>query len=235
MKIMSVKSIKKLSTGKVRNLTVFNNHTFVTDKGIVTHNCDAGNANTIMCIQSIMEGKPYYFKLKNEIITPTAGFNIIATANTKGKGSEDGRYIGTNILNEAFLERFAVTFEQDYPDSKVELAIVHNLMKAYNCFDIDFATNIVKWSSAIRNTFNAGGVDENMTTRRITHIVKAYSIFKNTKKSIELCCNRFDINTKSAFIDLYDKIAGELEPEVINCDGLTKAEHPDEDPPPYYY
>lgn len=209
MKMLSVKSIKKIGAGTVRNLTVFKNHTFITENGIVTHNCDAGNANTIMCIQSIMEGKPYYFKLKNEIITPTHGFNIIATANTKGKGSEDGRYIGTNILNEAFLERFAVTFEQDYPPMVIERKIIQNLMKEYDCLDATFADNIVKWSNSIRMTYNAGGIDENMTTRRITHIVRAFSIFKNKKKAIELCCNRFDVNTKTAFMDLYDKISGD--------------------------
>lgn len=220
----SVKSIKKVGTGTVRNLTVFKNHTFITENGVVTHNCDAGNANTIMCIQSIMEGKPYYFKLKNEVITPKTGFNIIATANTKGKGSEDGRYIGTNILNEAFLERFAVTFEQDYPSAAVEAKIVANLMKEYDCVDLDFAGIIVKWSNAIRLTFNAGGVDENMTTRRVTHIVRAYSIFKNKKKAIELCCNRFDVNTKNAFMDLYEKISGDPD-----CNMEAIVENKDED------
>lgn len=170
---------------------------------------DAGSANTLLCLQPILEGKPYYFKLKNEVIVPAPGFNIIGTANTKGKGSDDGRYIGTNVLNEAFLERFAVTFEQDYPPAKTELKIIKNLMTEYNCVSDQFADNLVKWADAIRRTFEDGGIDENITTRRMTHIVRAYSIFKNQKKAIELCCNRFDSNTKAAFIDLYDKVSVE--------------------------
>ncbi len=177
--------------------------------------CDAGASNTLLCLQPILEGKPYYFKLNNEIITPAKGFNIIATANTKGKGSEDGRYIGTNVLNEAFLERFAVTFDQDYPDAKTELKIVKNLMNQYNCFDEDFAKLLVKWADAIRKTFDDGGVDETITTRRMSHIIRAFSIFNNKAKAVELCLNRFDISTKNAFIDLLDKMAEpESEPEV---------------------
>ena len=176
---------------------------------------DAGSANTLLCLQPILEGKPYYFKLKNEIIIPAAGFNIIATANTKGKGSDDGRYIGTNVLNEAFLERFAVTFEQEYPPAKTEVKIVKNLMGFYDCMNEDFAENLVKWADAIRRTFEDGGIDENITTRRMTHIVRAYSIFKDTKKAIELCCNRFDANTKAAFIDLFDKVSTEPVPTPV--------------------
>ena len=168
---------------------------------------DAGAPNTLLCLQPILEGKPYYFKLKNEMIVPKAGFNIIATANTKGKGSDDGRYIGTNVLNEAFLERFAVTFEQDYPNERTELKIVQNLMNAYNCADEKFAKTIVQWAQIVRKTFDDGGVDENITTRRLTHVVRAFSIFKNDKKAIELCCNRFDVATKTAFIDLFDKVS----------------------------
>ena len=168
---------------------------------------DAGSANTLLCLQPILEGKPYYFKLKNEVIAPKEGFNIIATANTKGKGSDDGRYIGTNILNEAFLERFAVTFEQQYPNSTVEMKIVKNLMKHYNCEDQDFADTLIKWADAIRRTFDDGGVDETITTRRMTHIVRAFSIFKKKDKAIELCCNRFDPQTKAAFMDVFDKIS----------------------------
>ena len=176
---------------------------------------DAGSANTLLCLQPILEGKPYYFKLKNEMITPAPGFNIIATANTKGKGSDDGRYIGTNVLNEAFLERFAVTFEQDYPTARYEAKILEHLMKTYDCFDETFAANIVKWAEAIRRTFDDGGVDETITTRRIGHIVRAYSVFGDQKKAIELCVNRFDTATKLAFIDLFDKVAGgELDEEI---------------------
>ena len=168
---------------------------------------DAGSANTLLCLQPILEGKPYYFKLKNEMIVPAAGFNMIATANTKGKGSDDGRYIGTNILNEAFLERFAVTFEQEYPNAKVEVKIIKNLMETYACVDEEFADTLVKWAEAIRRTFDDGGVDETITTRRMTHIVRAFAIFKDRKKAVELCCNRFDSATKTAFQDLFEKVS----------------------------
>jgi hypothetical protein len=177
---------------------------------------DAGSANTLLCLQPILEGKPYYFKLKNEMIVPADGFNVIATANTKGKGSDDGRYIGTNVLNEAFLERFAVTFEQEYPNAKIEVKIIKNLMETYNCVDEEFAETLVKWADAIRKTFDDGGVDETITTRRMIHIVRAYAIFKKREKAVELCCNRFDSATKTAFIDLYDKVANpQPEPEVV--------------------
>jgi len=168
---------------------------------------DAGSANTLLCLQPILEGKPYYFKLKNEMIVPAAGFNMIATANTKGKGSDDGRYIGTNVLNEAFLERFAVTFEQEYPNAKVEVKIIKNLMETYACVDEEFADTLVKWAEAIRRTFDDGGVDETITTRRMTHIVRAFAIFKDRKKAVELCCNRFDSATKAAFQDLFEKVS----------------------------
>lgn len=182
---------------------------------------DAGSANTLLCLQPILEGKPYYFKLNNETIVPAPGFNIFATANTKGKGSDDGRYIGTNVLNEAFLERFAVTFEQEYPSAKVELKIIENLMNTYSCVDKEFAETLVKWAEAIRKTFDDGGVDETITTRRMTHIVRAFSIFKDKKKAVELCCNRFDPATKTAFEDLFDKVsnpAAELQPETVQAD-----------------
>ena len=173
---------------------------------------DAGSANTLLCLQPILEGKPYYFKLKNEMIVPADGFNILATANTKGKGSDDGRYIGTNVLNEAFLERFAVTFDQEYPAAKVEVKIIKNLMETYSCIDEEFAETLVKWADAIRRTFEDGGVDETITTRRMIHIVRAFAIFKNREKAVQLCCNRFDAATKAAFIDLYDKVS--TPPEV---------------------
>ena len=169
--------------------------------------CDSMTAAASFCLFSVLEGKPFYFKLKNEIITPAPGFNIFATANTKGKGSDDGRYIGTMVMNEAFLERFAVTFEQEYPDAKVERKIVLHLMEKYNCVDDAFANTLVKWADAIRKTFEDGGVDELITTRRLTHIVRAYSIFNAKTKAIQLCCNRFDATTRGAFIDLYEKMS----------------------------
>ena len=168
---------------------------------------DAGSANTLLCLQPILEGKPYYFKLKNEMIVPAPGFNMFATANTKGKGSDDGRYIGTNVLNEAFLERFAVTFEQEYPSAKIEVKIIKNLMESFNAVDEDFAETLVKWAEAIRRTFEDGGVDETITTRRMIHIVRAFAIFKDRTKAVQLCCNRFDAATKAAFLDLFEKVS----------------------------
>jgi MoxR-like ATPase len=190
---------------------------------------DAGSANTLLCLQPILEGKPYYFKLKNEMIVPAPGFNVFATANTKGKGSDDGRYIGTNVLNEAFLERFAVTFEQEYPAAKVEVKIVKNLMETYGCLDPEFAETLVKWADAIRRTFEDGGVDETITTRRMIHIVRAFAIFKDQMKAVQLCCNRFDAATKAAFIDLYEKVANpQPEPVVV---AETPAPAPDAEVP----
>ena len=191
---------------------------------------DAGSANTLLCLQPILEGKPYYFKLKNEMIVPAQGFNIIATANTKGKGSDDGRYIGTNVLNEAFLERFAVTFEQEYPAAKVEVKIIKNLMESYQCADEEFAETLVKWADAIRKTFDDGGVDETITTRRMIHIVRAYAIFKDRMKAVQLCCNRFDAATKTAFIDLYDKVANP-QPEPVVAE--TAPQNPESEEIPF--
>ena len=177
---------------------------------------DAGSANTLLCLQPILEGKPYYFKLKNELIYPASGFTVFATANTKGKGSDDGRYIGTNVLNEAFLERFAITFNQDYPSASVERKIVMNLMKSLSCEDEQFADTLTKWADAIRRTFADGGVDETITTRRLVHIVRAFAIFKDRKKAVDLCINRFDDITRSAFSNLFEKVSTpEPTPEEI--------------------
>lgn len=176
---------------------------------ILIDEIDAGGANLLMCLQGVLEGKPLYIKAKNEIVYPTAGFNVIATANTKGKGSDDGRYIGTNVLNEAFLERFAIVFEQEYPGSKVESKIVTNLMKSLNCLDGEFTAVLIKWADAIRRTFEDGGVDETITTRRLVHIVKNFAIYKDKRKSVQLAVNRFDSHTKDAFLDLFDKVSTE--------------------------
>lgn len=173
---------------------------------------DAGSANTLLCLQPILEGKPFYFKLANELVIPAPGFNIFATANTKGKGSDDGRYIGTNILNEAFLERFAVTMNQEYPKIAIEKRIVVNMMHAHSCYNEEYANTLVKWAAAIRKTFDDGGIDELITTRRLVHIVRAYSIFSEPMKAVELCCNRFDDSTRLAFIDLFDKMTVDTTP-----------------------
>ena len=162
-------------------------------------------SNKILCLQSILEGKGVFLKKIGKYVRPSSGFTVIATANTKGKGSEDGRFVGTNILNEAFLERFPVTFEQDYPSANIETKILLNA----GC-DQEFADNLVKWAGIIRKTFFDGGVDEVITTRRLVHIVQAYDIFGNRLDSITKCVNRFDDDTKQSFLDLYTKVdAGE--------------------------
>lgn len=182
---------------------------------------DAGNPNLVMgSLQSILEKGRYYFKLKNEMIHATPGFNIIATANTKGRGSDDGKYVGTFIQNEAFLERFAVTFNQEYPSASIEKKIVMNLMEQYGCVNESFAETLVKWTDTIRRTYDAGGIDEIITTRRLTHIVRAYSIFRKEKKAIELACNRFDDMVRTAFVDLFDKMTtgANMDEETVNAD-----------------
>ena len=194
--------------------------------------CDLGS-NKLLALQPVLEGKGVYLKKVNKWITPKDGFNVIATANTKGKGSEDGRFIGTNILNEAFLERFAITIEQPYPAAAIEKKIVMGSIKKYCSSDTDvdldgFATNLVTWSEVIRKTFFDGGVDEVISTRRLDHIVKAFAIFGDKLQSIELCVARFDEDTKMSFMDLYTKIdAGiSIEEETSNplLDGMEEEE-----------
>jgi MoxR-like ATPase len=201
-----IKSIKKIGLGRVRNLTVNKNHTFLTSNGIVTHNCDLAS-NKIMVLQSVLEGKPLFLKKIGRFIYPKSGFNIIATANTKGKGSDDGRFIGTNVLNDAFLERFAVTFEQSYPSPAIEQKILTKVSSALGLTEIDdFIKKLCDWSDVIRKTFFDGGIDELISTRRLVHIIRAYRIFENKGKAIKVCVNRFDDETKQAFLELYDKI-----------------------------
>ncbi len=162
-------------------------------------------SNKILCLQSVLEGKGVFLKKTGRYVRPADGFTVIATANTKGKGSDDGRFVGTNILNEAFLERFPVTFEQDYPTATVETKILQNAGA-----DDQFAENLVKWAGVIRKTFFDGGVDEVITTRRLVHIVQAYQIFGDRLDAITKCVNRFDDDTKQSFLDLYTKVdAGE--------------------------
>ena len=173
--------------------------------------CDLGS-NKLLALQPVLEGKGVYLKKVNKWITPKDGFNVIATANTKGKGSEDGRFIGTNILNEAFLERFAITIEQPYPSNTVEKKIVLGSMKKYGSVDENFADNLVTWTDVIRKTFYDGGVDELISTRRLDHIAKAFAIFGDKMKSIELCVARFDDDTKESFMDLYTKIDAGVNP-----------------------
>ena len=177
--------------------------------------CGVGS-NKLLALQPGLEGKGVYLKKVNKWVTPKEGFNVMATANTKGKGSEDGRFIGTNILKEAFLERFAITIEQPYATSAVEKKIVLGSMKKYGKVDTDFATNLVTWSEVIRKTFYDGGVDEVISTRRLDHITKAFAIFGDKMKSIELCVARFDEETKESFLDLYTKIDEGVDPLAEN-------------------
>ena len=163
-------------------------------------------SNKIMCLQPILEGSGIYVKKINKFVKPKFGFNVIATANTKGQGSDDGKFIGTNVLNEAFLERFPVTFEQEYPAAKTEQKIIATKLKSAGKADEKFATNLVTWADVIRKTYKDGGVDEIISTRRLVHIAEAYSIFKSKMKAIEVCTNRFDNDTKTSFVDLYTKV-----------------------------
>ena len=163
-------------------------------------------SNKIMCLQPILEGSGVYVKKINKFVKPKLGFNVIATANTKGQGSDDGKFIGTNVLNEAFLERFPVTFEQQYPSAKIEEKIVSTKLASAGKKDQKFAHNLVTWADVIRKTYNDGGVDEIISTRRLVHIAEAYGIFKNKMKAISVCTNRFDEDTKSSFTDLYTKV-----------------------------
>ena len=158
-------------------------------------------SNKILCLQSILEGNGVFLKKIGQFVRPSAGFNVIATANTKGKGSDDGRFIGTNVLNEAFLERFPVTFEQEYPTAATEVKILGKL-----CADENFCKRLADWADIIRKTFYDGGIEEIISTRRLVHIVKAYSIFGDKAKAIQVCVNRFDDETKQAFLELYDKV-----------------------------
>ena len=180
--------------------------------------CDLGTED-ILCLQPILEGKPYFDKKTGEVVHPAAGFTVLATANTKGKGSDDGRFIGTNILNEAFLERFAVTVEQEYPPAATERKILEKNFAELNINDSVFIERLITWAEIIRKSYADGAVDEIISTRRLVHISKAFSIFNNRLKSIEMCLNRFDTDTKTAFLDLYTKVDADATP-VASKDGF---------------
>ncbi len=168
-------------------------------------------SNKILCLQPILEGKGLFLKKIGKFVRPAVGFNVIATANTKGKGSDDGRFIGTNVLNEAFLERFPVTFEQDYPAPSVEKRILGGVASNLGITDTDFIARLVDWGDIIRKTFYDGGIEEIISTRRLVHIVRAYSIFNDKMKAIQVCVNRFDDETKEAFLQLYDKVDADVD------------------------
>ena len=163
-------------------------------------------SNKIMCLQPILEGSGIFVKKINKYIKPLKGFNVIATANTKGQGSEDGKFIGTNVLNEAFLERFPITFEQKYPSVKIEERILIKNLEKSGKKNKDFCQKLVTWADVIRKTYFDGGVDEIISTRRLVHIIQAYTIFNDKQKAIEVCTNRFDDDTKNSFVELYGKV-----------------------------
>jgi hypothetical protein len=168
-------------------------------------------SNKILCLQSILEGKGVFLKKIGRFVKPAAGFNVVATANTKGKGSDDGRFIGTNVLNEAFLERFPVTFEQSYPAPAVEQKILEGIALDLGVEDRDFCKRLVDWADIIRKTFYDGGIEEIISTRRLVHIIRAYSIFQDKAKAIQVCVNRFDDETKQSFLELYDKVDADFQ------------------------
>ena len=175
-------------------------------------------SNKILCLQSILEGSGVFLKKVGRYVRPAKGFTVVATANTKGKGSEDGRFIGTNVLNEAFLERFPITFEQEYPKAVTEVRMLNNYCKELDCCDDKYIANLTAWAEIIRKTFKDGGVDEVISTRRLVHIIRAYAIFSDRVKAIQVCLNRFDDETKRSFLELYDKIDNEV--DIENLDNI---------------
>jgi MoxR-like ATPase len=175
-------------------------------------------SNKILCLQSILEGKGVFLKKIGRFVKPADGFNIIATANTKGKGSDDGRFIGTNVLNEAFLERFCVTFEQSYPTPATEQKILEGIALDLGVEDHAFCKHLVDWADIIRKTFYDGGIEEVISTRRLVHIIRAYSIFDDKIKAMQVCINRFDDETKASFLELYDKVDSDFK---LDVDGLN--------------
>jgi len=168
-------------------------------------------SNKILCLQSILEGKGVFLKKIGRFVKPASGFTVVATANTKGKGSDDGRFIGTNVLNEAFLERFPVTFEQSYPAPATEQKILEGVALDLGVEDRDFCKRLVDWADIIRKTFYDGGIEEIISTRRLVHIIRAYSIFQDKAKAIQVCVNRFDDETKQSFLELYDKVDADFQ------------------------
>jgi len=174
-------------------------------------------SNKIMCLQPILEGNGVLLKKINEFVKPAPGFTVIATANTKGRGSEDGRYIGTNILNEAFLERFPIMFDTQYATESVEKRIL-----AHHCDDTDFIEKLAVWSAAIRRSFDEGSIDNVITTRRLVHIVTAYNIFGDRMKAIEYTTSRFEPEVNEAFIDLYTKVDADVHSMSSTFSGDTE-------------
>ena len=187
-------------------------------------------SNKIMCLQPILEGSGVFVKKINKFVKPAQGFNVIATANTKGQGSDDGKFIGTNVLNEAFLERFPVTFEQKYPSVAIEKKILNNTLKASGKSDVKFVDKLTTWADVIRKTYFDGGVDEIISTRRLVHITQAYAIFDNKMKAVQMCTNRFDDDTKNSFVELYTKVdSGASVEDIIEAQRKADVEAQKED------
>lgn len=190
---------------------------------LILDEIDRGS-NKLMCLQGVLEGKGLFVKKTGEFVEPTQGFNVIATANTKGKGDDTGRYMAATILDDAFLERFPITVEQEYADVKVEIKIMNKLFSSLGIEDKAFAENLVKWADIIRKTFEEGAIDELISTRRLSHIAEAYTIFNDKMEAIKYCINRFDAETKTAFLDLYSKIDAGIDPaaEMSSSTAVTE-------------
>jgi MoxR-like ATPase len=186
-------------------------------------------AQNLSSLQRVLEGKPFMLKKKGELISPAPGFTVFATANTKGKGSDDGRYMFTNVLNEAFLERFRTTMEQEFPPVRTEKKIIEKELASVNRADDDFAEKLVTWADVIRKTFADGGCDEVISTRRLVHIISTYGVFSNKMKAIELCLNRFDTDTKLSFMDLYTKVDAGANTETLMAQTINLPEEPTPD------
>jgi hypothetical protein len=196
---------------------------------LVLDEIDRGS-NKLMCMQGVLEGKGILVKKTGEYVEPVTGFNVVATANTKGKGDDTGRYMAATILDDAFLERFPITVEQEYPDTKIETKILAKVFDSLGIKDKDFVDNLVKWADIIRKTFQEGAIDELISTRRLVHIAEAYTIFNNKMDAIQYCINRFDAETKSAFLDLYTKIDAGIDP---TAQPEVMAEEPKRDEVPF--
>lgn len=187
----------------------------------------------LMCLQPVLEGKGVYVKKKNEWVVPADGFAVVATANTKGKGSEDGRFVGTNVMNEAFLDRFDYTYEQEYAPKATEKKILVKAMNKYGCKDAEFVDHLVTWAEMIRKSYKDGAVTEIISTRRLINICKAYSVFNNKIKAVGMSLARFDIETQNAFMSLYKKIDGDpaFNPDTATAEPTAVAQPDSNDPP----
>ena len=176
----------------------------------------------IMCLQPVLEGKGVFLKKINEWVECADGFNVVATANTKGKGDDTGNFIGAGVLNEAFLERFPITVEQEYPTNAVEKKILEKIFDNLGLSDSEFIDKLVNWADIIRKTYIEGAIDELITTRRLVHISNAYKIFNMDRiKSISMCVNRFDVETKTAMLDLYTKVDSDVSPATTEPESVT--------------